>query len=133
MNSNPQDILRQSKNLAIVGISDKPDRASYRVAAYLKEAGYHLYPVNPRLDEVLGLTCYPSLAAIPDPIDLVDVFRKSEDCLPIAEEAVKIGAKALWLQLSIRNAECRALAEAEGLDYVEDHCTKIEHSQLNQS
>ncbi|WP_404414993.1 CoA-binding protein [Marinospirillum sp.] len=133
MSTNPQDILRQSKNLAIVGISDKPDRASYRVAAYLKEAGYHLYPVNPRLDEVLGLTCYPSLAAIPDPIDLVDVFRKSEDCLPIAEEAVKIGAKALWLQLGIRNAECRALAETEGLDYVEDHCTKIEHGQLNQS
>jgi len=133
MSTHPQDILRQSKNLAIVGISDKPDRASYQVAAYLKGAGYNIYPVNPRLDQVLGLTCYPSLTAIPDPIDLVDVFRKSEDCPPIAEEAIQIGAKALWLQLGIRSAECRALAEAAGLGYVEDRCTKIEQSQLNQS
>jgi predicted CoA-binding protein len=133
MNTNPQDILRQTKNLAIVGISDKTDRASYKVAAYLKDAGYNIYPVNPKLDEVLGLTCYSSLTDIPDPIDLVDVFRKSDDCLPIAEEAVKIGAKGLWLQLGISNSDCRELAEKHNLDYVEDHCTKIEHGQLNQS
>ncbi|WP_114417022.1 CoA-binding protein [Marinospirillum perlucidum] len=133
MSTNPQDILREAKNLAIVGVSDKPDRASYKVAAYLKEAGYTIFPVNPRLQEVLGLTCYPSLDAIPEPVDLVDIFRKSEDCLPIAEEAVRIGAKGIWLQLGISNSECRQLAEKEGLDYVEDRCTKIEHGQLNQS
>lgn len=130
MSTNPQTLLQQSKTIAIVGISNKPDRASYQVAAYLKDAGYTLYPVNPILKEVLGLPCYPSLADLPGPVDVVDVFRKAEDCLPIAEEAVRIGAKALWLQLGISNPACRALAEQHGLDYVEDHCMKIEHQKL---
>lgn len=130
MSTNPQTLLKQIKTIAIVGISNKPDRASYQVAAYLKDAGYTLYPVNPILKEVLGLPCYPSLADLPGPVDAVDVFRKAEDCLPIAEEAIRIGAKALWLQLGISNPACRELAEKNGLDYVEDRCMKIEHQKL---
>lgn len=133
MSSNPQQVLQQTRTIALVGISSKPERASYRVAEYLIKAGYTVYPVNPQYQEVLGLTCYPNLTELPESIDLVDVFRKAEDCLPVAEEAVKIGAKALWLQLGISNDECRALAEKNGLAYVEDKCTKIEHAQLNQS
>ncbi|SFC26370.1 hypothetical protein SAMN05660443_1972 [Marinospirillum celere] len=129
----PQDILKNTKTLAIVGISNKPERASYQVAAYLQAAGYQIFPINPGLREVLGLTCYPSLSALPGPVDLVNVFRKAEDCLPIAEEAAKIGAKALWLQLGISNTECQQLAEKQGMAYVENKCTKIEHAQLNQS
>lgn len=133
MLTSPQDILKNTKNLAIVGISNKPERASYQVAAYLQAAGYQIFPINPGLREVLGLTCYPSLSALPGPVDLVNVFRKAEDCLPIAEEAAKIGAKALWLQLGISNPQCQQLAEKQGMAYVENKCTKIEHAQLNQS
>ncbi|SFX70668.1 CoA-binding protein [Marinospirillum alkaliphilum] len=133
MDTNPQELLRTIRSIAIVGISNKPERASYRVAAYLKEAGYKVFPVNPQYQEVLGMTCYANLTELPESVDLVDVFRKAEDCLPVAEEAVRVGAKALWLQLGISNPACRALAEKHGLAYVEDKCTKIEHAQLNQS
>lgn len=126
-------LLGECRRIALVGISSKPDRASYQVAAYLKAAGYALYPVNPAYTQVLGLTCYPSLADIPVDIDLVDVFRRAEDCPPIAEAAIAIGAKVLWLQLGIVSPVCRQLAAAAGMTYVEDHCIKIEHSQLNQS
>ena len=130
MNTTAQKLMQNTKTIAIVGISNKPDRASNRVAAYLKNVGYTLYLVNPQYEEVLGQPCYASLSDIPNPVDMVDIFRKAEDCLPIAEEAIKIGAKSIWLQLGISNPDCRALAEKHGLAYVEDQCTKIVHSSL---
>lgn len=130
MNKTPQDILRETKNIAIVGLSDKPDRASHQVARNLQAAGYQLYPVNPKLEQVLGRTCYPDLSSIPEPIDIVDVFRRAETCLPIAEEAAKIGVNTLWLQLGIRREACRKLSQDAGMQYIEDRCTKIEHGKL---
>lgn len=130
MNTTAQKLIQDTKTIAIVGISNKEDRASNRVACYLQNAGYKLFFVNPQYTEVLGQPCYPNLSALPEPVEMVDIFRKAEDCLPIAEEAVKIGAKSIWLQLGISNADCRALAEKHGLAYVEDKCTKIEHSNL---
>lgn len=130
MNTTAQKLMQDTKTIALVGVSNKPDRASNRVAVYLKNAGYTLYFVNPQYEEVLGQPCYPSLSDIPDPVEMVDIFRKSEDCLPVVEEAIKIGAKSIWLQLGISNAECRALAEKNGIPYVENLCTKIEHANL---
>lgn len=130
MNITPQQLLQDTKSIALVGISVKEDRPSNRVAKYLIDAGYELFFVNPQYTEVLGRPCYPSLSDLPQKVDMVDVFRRSEDCLPIAEEAVKIGAKSLWLQQGITNADCKKLAEANGLIYVEDLCTKIEHAAI---
>lgn len=130
MNITPQQLLQDTKSIALVGISVKEDRPSNRVAKYLIDAGYELFFVNPQYTEVLGRPCYPSLSDLPQKVDMVDVFRRSEDCLPIAEEAVKIGAKSLWLQQGITNAACKKLAEANELIYVEDKCTKIEHAAI---
>lgn len=130
MNITPQQLLQDTKSIALVGISVKEDRPSNRVAKYLIDAGYELFFVNPQYTEVLGRPCYPSLSDLPQKVDMVDVFRRSEDCLPVAEEAVKIGAKSLWLQQGITNADCKKLAEENGLIYVEDLCTKIEHAAI---
>lgn len=130
MNITPQQLLQDTKSIALVGISVKEDRPSNRVAKYLIDAGYELFFVNPQYTEVLGRPCYPSLSDLPQKVDMVDVFRRSEDCLPIAEEAVKIGAKSLWLQQGITNADCKKLAKANGLIYVENLCTKIEHAAI---
>jgi predicted CoA-binding protein len=92
--------------------------------------GYRIVPVNPRYDEVLGERCYPSLTDIPHPVDLVDVFRRTDDVLPIAQQAIAIGAKCLWQQLGVTNLEADALARAAGLDSVMDRCVKIEHARL---
>jgi hypothetical protein len=115
--------------IAVVGLSPKPDRASHDVARYLLNQGYKIIPVNPGQDEILGLKCYPNLSAIPEPVDIVDVFRHPEHCLPIAKEAVAIGAKALWLQLGIVNDDAARIASDAGLLIVMDHCIKIEHSR----
>ncbi|GLR63531.1 CoA-binding protein [Marinospirillum insulare] len=131
MNTTAQKLMQDTKTIALVGISNKPDRASHRVAVYLMNAGYQLYFVNPQYKEVLGQPCYASLSDIPDPVEMVDIFRKAEDCLPVAEEAVKIGAQSIWLQLGISNPDCKALAEKHGIAYVEDACTKIVHSELS--
>ncbi len=131
MNTTAQKLMQETKTIALVGISEKPDRPSNRVAVYLKNAGYTLYFVNPQYKEVLGQPCYASLSDIPVPVEMVDIFRKSEDCLPIAKEAVKIGATSIWLQQGISNADCKALAEENGIAYVENLCTKIVHSELS--
>ena len=106
----PEQILKQSKTIAVVGLSSKPERDSHSVARYLQEQGYRIIPVNPLLDEVLGEKCYPSLTSIPDAVDLVDVFRRSKEVLPIAREAVAMKAKALWMQLGVVNQEAADLA-----------------------
>ena len=124
------EILRNTKTIAIVGASPSPDRESYGVLRYLLHAGYRCIPVNPHCDEVAGVPAVSSLAEIDEPIDLVDVFRRPELCAAHAREAVDVGAKALWLQLGIVSPEARAIAEAAGLDYVEDACTAVVHARL---
>ena len=126
----PEQILREAKTIAVVGASPDPSRTSNRVMHYLQGAGFRCIPVNPNAAEVLGERCYPSLRDVPEPVDFVDVFRRAEYCTAVAEDAVAIGTRALWLQLGIRNAEARRIAEAAGLDYVEDACTLVVHRRL---
>jgi uncharacterized protein len=121
----PAEILSEAHTIALVGASPKPWRPSHAVMRYLLENGYRVIPVRPHLKEVLGVPCVGALGEIDEPIDIVDVFRRSEACPAVAEEAVAAGAKALWLQLGIVSAEARAIAERGGLDYVEDECTAI--------
>jgi len=125
-----ETILSGSKTVAVVGISDKPDRPSHGVAKYLQDRGYRVIPVNPLLTEVLGEKAYKSLAEIPGRVDLVDVFRRPEHCGDVAREAAAAGAGALWLQLGIVSPEARRVAEEHGMDYVEDACTAIVHRRL---
>ncbi|PZR97959.1 MAG: CoA-binding protein [Candidatus Chloroheliales bacterium] len=130
--SNMDEAIEQAlamKNVAIVGLSNKPDRPSNHVGAYLAAHGYQIVPVNPTEDEVLGLKAYPSISDIPAdvPIEVVDIFRRGEDTPPIVEQAIARGAKAVWLQQGITNEESRRLAEEAGMLYVEDHCMRREH------
>lgn len=123
----PAEILAASKTIAIVGASRREGRPSRNVMRYLLDAGYDVVPVNPECDEVLGVPAVASLAEIDRPIDVVDVFRRSEHAAGVAREAVETGAAALWLQLGIVSADARAIAEKAGLDYVENECTAIVH------
>ena len=123
-------ILAQTKSIAVVGLSANWYRPSHFAAKYMQDKGYRVIPVNPSYTEVLGQRCYPNLAAIGEPVDVVDCFRKSEDIVPIAREAVAIGAKVLWMQLGIRNEEAARIALDAGLDVVMDRCGKIEHARI---
>jgi predicted CoA-binding protein len=124
-------LLEESKNVAIVGISNKEDRASYQVAKWLQDnSHFTLFFVNPVIDEVLGQKTYPSLADIPEQIDIVDVFRKAEDCPSVLEKAIAIGAKSIWLQLGISNDEVAEKGTASGLGVVMDRCIKIDYANL---
>ena len=126
------DILRSSTTVAMVGASPAWNRPSAFAMRYLQHKGYRVIPVNPRAVDapIFGERVYPDLASIPVPIDVVDVFRRPQDTPGIAEEAVAIGAKVLWLQLTIRNDEAAAIAEAGGLRVIQDRCMKIEHGRL---
>ncbi len=135
MHTNPTDdeirrLLINANTVAMVGASNNPDRASYGIMHKLQSVGYKVIPVNPRESEVLGEKAYPSLSDIPVPVDIVDVFRRAEDTPPIAEEAVKIGAKALWLQSGIWNEDAAARASAGGLTVVMDACLGTLHALL---
>lgn len=123
-----QNILASVKTIAMVGASPDKTKFSYGVLRVLHETGYDMIPVNPRpgLDEIRGLKVYPNLASIDRPVDMVEVFRKSEDLPRIAEEAVAIGAKVLWAQIGVRNDEAARLAEDAGIQVVMDRCPKIE-------
>lgn len=123
-------ILGTCRVIAVVGLSADWFRPSYFAASYMQSHGYRIVPVNPRYETILGERCYASLRDIPDRVDMVDVFRRSEDVLPIAQDAVAIGARVLWQQLGVRNLEADALARANGLDSVMDRCVKIEHARL---
>ena len=123
-------ILKENKVIAVVGLSADWYRPSYFAAKYMQEHGYRVIPVNPKYPEILGEKCYPSLRDIRQPVDMVDVFRKTADVMPIAEDAVRIGAKVLWQQLGVRNEEAAARARAGGLETVMDRCVKIEHGRL---
>jgi len=123
-------ILHESKNIAVVGLSAKWHRPSYFAAKYLQDHGYRIIPVNPNYEEVLGERCYPNLTDIEEPVDVVDVFQRAEVVMPVAEQAVAIGAKVLWLQLGVINDEAAAYARSNGLEVVEDRCMKIEYARL---
>jgi uncharacterized protein len=126
----PAEILADARTIAVVGASPKPDRPSHGVMRYLLEQGYRCIPVRPRgCDEVLGVPCARSLADIEESVDLVDVFRRPEACPEVAREAVAAGARSLWLQLGIVSPEARRIADAAGIDYVEDECTKMVHAR----
>ncbi len=125
-----RNILGNAKVIALVGLSDKPYRPSYFVAKYLIEHKFTIIPVNPFVDEVLGRKSYAALSDIPEPVDIVDCFRRSEDMPELAHEAVAISAGVLWMQLSVVNEEAKQIAETAGLQVVMDRCTKIEHARI---
>ncbi len=125
-----RQILAATKTIAVVGLSDKPDRPSHAIPAYLQEQGYVIIPVNPRLSEALGEKAYPSLRDVPVPVDVVEIFRRAEDVPPIVEDAIAIGAKVVWMQLGIVNEEAATRAEAAGLTVVMNTCMGATHRLL---
>ncbi len=129
-----QRILRACHTIAVVGLSAEPHRASFGVARYMQAQGYRIVPVNPRYaasgTAILGEVCYATLADIPFDVDMVDVFRRAEDMLPIAEQAIALKPKCFWQQLGISNLEADALVRAAGIDAVHNRCLKIDHAQL---
>lgn len=130
MEDTEKRILSEYKTVAIVGLSPKFDRDSNLVGRYLKTHGYRIFPVNPNADEVLGEKSYPNLSSIPEPVEVVDIFRRPEEVPPIVEEAIKIGAKAVWMQEGIVNEEAAKRAEEAGLLVVMDHCMRKEHIRI---
>jgi len=123
----PGEILAETRTIALVGASPKPQRPSNSVMRYLLAEGYRVIPVRPHRTEILGIPCVDSVTDIEEPVDLVDVFRRAEFCAEVAEQAAAAGAKALWLQLGIVSPEARAIAERAGMDYVDNACTAIVH------
>jgi predicted CoA-binding protein len=118
------------KNIAVVGISDNPERPSYDVASFLEAHGYNIIPVNPTLTEWKGKKCYPDLKSIPVKVDVVDIFRRPEAIPPIVDEAIATKAKVVWMQLGIVNEEAAAKARTAGIEVVMDRCMKIEYKRL---
>jgi len=131
VNETITQVLKESRIIAVVGLSNNPERPSYRVASYLQAQGYKIVPVNPTITEALGEKSYPDLAAIPGPVDVVEVFRKSEDVPPIVEAAIGKGAKAVWLQEGVVNEAAATRARAAGLLVIMDRCMLKEHSRLH--
>ena len=125
-------ILKEFCNIAVVGLSSDPERTSYKVASYLAGQGYNIIPVNPNAREILGRTSYPDLSSIPEKMDVVELFRRAEDAGPIVEEAIKIGARAVWMQEEIVNEEAAASARDAGLLVVMDKCMYKEHRSMMQ-
>lgn len=122
-----EDILATAKTIAVVGLSSQRERAGYYVPAYLQKHGYRIIPVNPYLEEALGEKAYPDLPSVPEPVDLVLIFRRSEAVLPFVEQAITMGAKAVWMQLGIVHEEAAEKARQAGLNVVMDACMLVEH------
>lgn len=122
-------ILKTYKKIAVVGASPNPDRTSNQVLTYLKKHGYRVFPINPNAAEISGQKCYPSLESVPENIEIVDIFRRSEECVPIVEAAIKIRAKVIWMQEGVVNREAEALGVNAGLTVVMDHCLMKEHKR----
>ena len=122
--------LRESKTIAVVGMSPRPDRPSHYVAKYLMEQGYKVIPVNPAVEEVLGLKSYPDIVSVPEQVDMVDIFRRSSQVPPVVEDAIAAGARFIWMQDGIVNEDAAAKARAAGMSVVMDNCTLREHNRL---
>jgi len=127
------DILNKYRNIAVIGASSNPERPSHRVVSYLMKHGYHVMPVNPNEQKILGKTSYPNLNSIPEKVEVVDIFRKSEEVMPIVDEAIKIGAKVVWMQEGVVNEEAAAKAGEAGLLVVMDKCMRKQHLLLARS
>ncbi len=125
-----EEILRTCKTVAMVGLSANPERPSHHVGSYLKEKGYRVIPVNPAEKKILGEVCYPDIGSVPEKIDVVDIFRKSEDVPPIVKDAIKCGAKAVWMQEGVISQSAAAEAQKAGLKVVMNKCMFKEHSRL---
>ena len=125
-----EKLLKKISSIAVVGLSPKENRPSNMVARYLMDAGYTIYPVNPGQKEILGEVCYPDLLSVPRKIDLVDIFRRSEDIPPIVEDAVTLGVQAVWMQQGIVNDSAAELARSNGVFVVMDRCIKVDHTTL---
>jgi hypothetical protein len=125
-----RQILKNSKRIAVVGISEKPDKPSYEVADFLMKNGFEIIPVNPKYDSVLAQKCYPSLLEVPGNVDIVDIFLRPEHILPVVEQAIKIKTKVIWMQLGIINTDAALLAEKAGIDVIMDQCLKIQYQTL---
>jgi predicted CoA-binding protein len=125
-----KEILLSAKTIASVGLSSNQQKESYGIVSYLKEQGYHIIPVNPTADEILGEKSYPDLESVPEPIDVVQVFRKPEDVPPVVDSAIKAGAKVVWMQEGIVNEEAAQKARAAGLQVVMDACMRVTHRRL---
>lgn len=130
VNSPLEPLLKNAKRIAVVGVSDKPARDSHRIARYLQQAGFEMLPVNPLLSEVLGQKVYASLAEIPEPVDIVNVFRRSEEVPDLVEQAIAAGAKAIWLQLGVIHEPAAEKAREAGLSVVMDRCIMVDHARL---
>ena len=122
-----KNILQEAKTIAVVGASQKPWRASNSIMQCLSDAGYTVFPVNPAYSEVLGLTCYSSVKNIPEPIDIVDIFRNPETVIPVVQDAIAIHAKTIWMQLGVVNETAAKLAQDAGLSVIMDKCIAIEY------
>jgi predicted CoA-binding protein len=125
-----EKILKEYRTVAVVGASSNPEHPSFIVLSYLSKHGYNVIPVNPNEREILGMTCYPSLSSIPEKVEVVDIFRKSEAVMPVVEEAIKIGAKVIWMQEGVINEEAAARAREAGLLVVMDKCMRKQHISL---
>lgn len=124
------ELIRDAKTIAVVGVSSRPGRTATEIARYLIDAGFTVYLVNPLEQELLGRTVYDSVADLPEPVDLVDIFRRPEDVPPVVEDAIAAGAKAVWMQLGIVNEQAAERARGAGLEVVMDRCTMVEHRRL---
>lgn len=133
MHATISHLLETTRTIAVVGISDRPERPSHFVSLYMQQAGYRIIPVNPRYETVLGVRCWGDLESIDEPVDMVNVFRPSADTPPIARQAVSIGAQSLWLQQGIFNFDAENIAQSAGLLVVMDRCLKVEHANWRRS
>ena len=129
--SNTKDILSKYKSIAMIGVSNDPTKASTIVMKYMQNYGYKVYPINPSAkgQKILGEEVFEKITDIKEPVEIVDVFRPSREALEIANDTIKIGAKVLWLQLGIKNADAKSIVESNNIEYVEDRCTKMEYQK----
>lgn len=125
-----RELLADARVIAVVGHSDRPYRTSYRIAQYLRQVGYTVYPVNPTVEQIDGTPSYPSLTDVPEPIDIVNVFRRSEYLPEIVEDAIRVGAKAIWAQLGVYDEAAQQRALEAGLNVIMNACIKVEHARL---
>jgi predicted CoA-binding protein len=128
-----QAVLRKYRVIAVVGLSPKPVRPSHRVAQYMRMAGYRIIPVNPGHAEILGLQCYPDLLSVPEGIDIVNIFRRSDQVLPVVQDAISVKAKVIWMQEGVINEQAAKLAEEHGLVVIMDRCIMVDHRQYYHS